>query len=84
MTALFPTLFHEQAAKLKVPQSWDELLQAAKALNQTGADGKPAVYGFAVPMGRALVAPQTYMNASGRSRRSLPSTRSAAAESACR
>jgi multiple sugar transport system substrate-binding protein len=49
-----------EAAKLKVPQSWDELLQAAKALNQTGADGKPTVYGFAVPMGRALVAPQTY------------------------
>ena len=49
-----------EAAKLKVPQSWNELLQAAKALNQPGADGKPAVYGFAVPMGRALVAPQTY------------------------
>jgi ABC-type glycerol-3-phosphate transport system substrate-binding protein len=48
------------AAGLKVPRSWDELLAAAKALNRTGADGKPAVYGFAVPMGRALVAPQTY------------------------
>jgi ABC-type glycerol-3-phosphate transport system substrate-binding protein len=49
-----------EAAGLKVPQSWDELLQAAKALNKAGPDGKPAVYGFAVPMGRALVAPQTY------------------------
>jgi len=49
-----------EAAGLKVPRSWDELLQTAKALNKAGADGKPAVYGFAVPMGRALVAPQTY------------------------
>lgn len=48
------------AAGLKVPRSWDELLQAAKALNKPASDGKPAVYGFAVPMGRALVAPQTY------------------------
>jgi ABC-type glycerol-3-phosphate transport system substrate-binding protein len=48
------------AAGLKVPRSWDELMAAAKALNRTGADGKPATYGFAVPMGRALVAPQTY------------------------
>src|SRR5215470_3534221 len=45
---------------LKVPRSWDELLQAAKTLTQAGADGKSAVYGFAVPMGRSLVAPQTY------------------------
>lgn len=49
-----------EAANLKVPRSWDELLAAAKALNQPSADGKPAVYGFAVPMGRSLVAPQTY------------------------
>ena len=48
------------AAGLKVPRSWDELLAAAKALNKPGPDGKPEVYGFAVPMGRSLVAPQTY------------------------
>lgn len=47
-------------AGLKVPRSWPELLAAAKALNQPAADGKPQVYGFAVPMGRALVAPQTF------------------------
>src|SRR5215471_438275 len=45
-------------AGLKVPQSWPELLAAAKTLNQDGTDGK--VYGFAVPMSSALVAPQTY------------------------
>src|SRR5215470_8730511 len=45
-------------AGLKPPRSWDELLQAAKALTVAGADGKPAQFGFAVPMGRALVAPQ--------------------------
>jgi ABC-type glycerol-3-phosphate transport system substrate-binding protein len=48
------------AAGLKIPRSWDELLTAAKALNKPGADGKLEVYGFAVPMGRSLVAPQTY------------------------
>jgi ABC-type glycerol-3-phosphate transport system substrate-binding protein len=48
------------AAGLKVPRSWDELLAAAKALNKSGPDGKPELYGFAVPMGRSLVAPQTY------------------------
>jgi multiple sugar transport system substrate-binding protein len=47
-------------AGLKPPQSWPELLAAAKALNQEGKDGKPVVYGFAVPMSSALVAPQTY------------------------
>src|SRR5499427_4532340 len=45
-------------AGLKPPQSWPELLAAATALNQEGKDGK--VYGFAVPMSSALVAPQTY------------------------
>jgi ABC-type glycerol-3-phosphate transport system substrate-binding protein len=45
-------------AGLKPPQSWPELLAAAKTLNQEGKDGK--VYGFAVPMSSALVAPQTY------------------------
>lgn len=47
-------------AGIGVPKSWDELLAAAKAMNQNGADGKPSTYGFAVPMGRSLVAPQTY------------------------
>src|SRR5215469_16165036 len=49
-----------QKAGLKIPRSWDELLAAATALTRPGADGKPAEFGFAVPMGRALVAPQTY------------------------
>ena len=44
-----------QAAGLAVPKSWDELLAAANKLNK-----KPDQYGFAVPMDRALVAPQTY------------------------
>src|SRR5215831_7509749 len=47
-------------AGLKVPRSWDDLLQVAKALNQPAADGTQARFGFAVPMGRSLVAPQTY------------------------
>lgn len=49
-----------EKAGLKIPRSWDELLHAAKTLTQAGSDGKPAQYGFAVPMGRSLVAPQTY------------------------
>jgi multiple sugar transport system substrate-binding protein len=49
-----------EKAGLSVPKSWDELLKAATALNGAGAGGAPQVYGFAVPMGRALVAPQTY------------------------
>jgi ABC-type glycerol-3-phosphate transport system substrate-binding protein len=47
-------------AGLKVPQSWDELLTAAKTLTQPAAGGNAALFGFAVPMGRSLVAPQTY------------------------
>lgn len=47
-------------AGLKTPRSWPELLQAAKALNVEAKDGKPATYGFAVPMSSALVGPQTY------------------------
>src|SRR4029453_6049490 len=49
-----------EKAGLKVPQSWDELLQAAKTLTRPAADGNPAQLGFAGPMGRCLVAPQTY------------------------
>lgn len=49
-----------EKAGLKVPQSWADLLTAAKALTHPAAEGKPAQFGFAVPMGRALVAPQTY------------------------
>src|SRR5499427_5559932 len=48
-----------EKAGLAVPKSWDELLKAATALN-SAAGSNPQVYGFAVPMGRALVAPQTY------------------------
>src|SRR5207244_12231715 len=47
-------------AGLKQPKPWAELLTAAKALHQEAKDGKPATYGFAVPMSSALVAPQTY------------------------
>ncbi|MCW5951424.1 MAG: extracellular solute-binding protein [Propionibacteriaceae bacterium] len=42
-------------AGLKIPTSWDELMTAAKALDE----GEGGVRGFAVPMGSALVAPQT-------------------------
>lgn len=49
-----------KAAGVKPPHSWPELLQVAKALNQPAKDGKPATYGFAVPMSSALVGPQTY------------------------
>jgi len=49
-----------EKAGLKVPQSWDELLQAAKVLTRPAEGGNPAQFGFAVPMGRSLVAPQTY------------------------
>src|SRR5215472_14167914 len=48
-----------EKAGLAVPKSWDDLLKAATALN-SAAGTNPQVYGFAVPMGRALVAPQTY------------------------
>jgi len=51
-------LFKE--AGLSIPKSWDELLAAAKALNKPAKDGAAAQYGFAVPMNRSLVAPQTY------------------------
>jgi ABC-type glycerol-3-phosphate transport system substrate-binding protein len=47
-------------AGLKQPNSWADLLAAAKALNQPAKDGQPATFGFAVPMSSALVAPQTY------------------------
>ncbi len=48
------------AAGIDVPKSWEELLVAAKTLTKPAADGSPAQYGFAVPMSRSLVAPQTY------------------------
>ncbi|BCB88802.1 ABC transporter substrate-binding protein [Phytohabitans suffuscus] len=45
------------AAKgVQVPKSWPELLDAARKLD----DKAGGVRGFAVPMGSALVAPQTY------------------------
>jgi multiple sugar transport system substrate-binding protein len=48
-----------EKADLAVPKSWDDLLKAATAL-KSAAGSNPQIYGFAVPMGRALVAPQTY------------------------
>lgn len=44
-----------QKAGLKVPTTWDELLQDAKTLN----DPATGVHGFAVPMDSVQVAPQT-------------------------
>lgn len=49
-----------EKAGLKVPQSWDELMAAAKTLTVPAPAGGSAQFGFAVPMGRSLVAPQTY------------------------
>ncbi len=52
-------LFEEIGAA--APTSWPELLEtAAKLTRDTNGDGAPDLYGFAVPMSRALVAPQTY------------------------
>ncbi|WP_431727317.1 ABC transporter substrate-binding protein [Verrucosispora sp. TAA-831] len=45
-----------QAKGIAIPRSWPELLAAAKQLDDPAA----GVRGFAVPMGSALVAPQTY------------------------
>ncbi|MDS1137123.1 ABC transporter substrate-binding protein [Nitratireductor indicus] len=50
-----------EKAGIAIPKSWDELLAAAKKLTvDENGDGTPDVYGFAVPMGRSLVAPQTF------------------------
>ncbi|MFC0220831.1 ABC transporter substrate-binding protein [Pseudochelatococcus lubricantis] len=50
-----------EKAGIAVPKSWDELKAAAKVLTKDeNGDGTPDVYGFAVPMGRSLVAPQTF------------------------
>ncbi|ODT80429.1 MAG: hypothetical protein ABS76_15925 [Pelagibacterium sp. SCN 64-44] len=46
---------------IEIPKSWPELLEAAKKLTlDENGDGTPEVYGFAMPMDRALVAPQTF------------------------
>ncbi len=50
-----------EKAGLAVPKSWDELLEAAKKLTvDTNGDGNIDQYGFAVPMARVQVAPQTF------------------------
>jgi multiple sugar transport system substrate-binding protein len=49
-----------ERAGLQVPRSWAELLTAAQRLNRPAEGGTQQVFGFAVPMGRALVAPQTF------------------------
>lgn len=50
-----------EEAGLEVPNSWPQLLEAAAELTvDKDGDGTPETYGFAVPMSRALVAPQTY------------------------
>ena len=46
---------------LKVPNTWDELMDVAKALNiDTNSDGKTDIYGFAVSMSAVNVAAQVY------------------------
>lgn len=46
---------------VEIPTSWPELLEAAKTLTlDNNGDGTPEIYGFAVPMDRSLVAPQTF------------------------
>jgi len=51
----------EQAGIKQLPSSWPELLEAAKKLTvDKNGDGTPDEYGFAVPLGRSLVAPQTF------------------------
>jgi multiple sugar transport system substrate-binding protein len=48
-------------AGLQPPKSWSELLAAAKKLTvDTDGDGTIDQYGFAVPMARVQVAPQTF------------------------
>ncbi|GAA0993896.1 sugar ABC transporter substrate-binding protein [Acrocarpospora macrocephala] len=44
------------AKEIEIPKSWDEVMAAARKLD----DPAGGVRGFAVPMGAALVAPQTY------------------------
>jgi ABC-type glycerol-3-phosphate transport system substrate-binding protein len=46
---------------LSIPKTWDELAQNAKKLNiDSNNDGKTDVYGMAIPLGRNMVAQQTY------------------------
>jgi ABC-type glycerol-3-phosphate transport system substrate-binding protein len=48
-------------AGLQPPKSWNELLSAAKKLTvDSDGDGNIDQYGFAVPMARVQVAPQTF------------------------
>lgn len=50
-----------KAANLEIPDSWPKLIEAAEKLTvDKNKDGTPDTYGFAVPMGRSLVAPQTF------------------------
>ncbi|MEZ0169362.1 ABC transporter substrate-binding protein [Microvirga sp. TS319] len=50
-----------KAANIEIPVSWPQLIEAAEKLTvDKNKDGTPDTYGFAVPMGRSLVAPQTF------------------------
>lgn len=46
---------------LSIPTTWDQLAANAKKLNlDTNSDGKTDLYGMAIPLGRNMVAQQTY------------------------
>lgn len=47
-------------AGLQPPKSWSELLAASKKLTVENSNGNVDQYGFAVPMARVQVAPQTF------------------------
>jgi multiple sugar transport system substrate-binding protein len=50
-----------KAANIEIPDSWPKLIEAATKLTvDKNKDGTPDTYGFAMPMGRSLVAPQTF------------------------
>lgn len=50
-----------QKYNLSIPTTWDQLTENAKKLNlDTNSDGKTDIYGMAVPLGRNMVAQQTY------------------------
>jgi len=54
---------------ISIPQTWDELYEAAKTLTiDENGDGTPDIYGMAIPLSKNMVADQTfgqYMYANG-------------------
>ncbi len=52
-------LFEEYG--ISIPQTWDELYEAAKKLTiDENGDGTPDIYGMAIPLSKNMVADQTY------------------------